>query len=521
MKVIVVGGSGFLGRQVTAALLAAGHSVVLLARGTRKGAVPKGVEVLPFDVSTGPVPLEYLRGCEALVNLVGIKREEGSQTFERVHVTATRHLLATAAPLGLRFVHVSVSGSRPDAKSAYHNTKWQAEELIRASGLRFTILKPGVIYGPGDDMVTQLVKMIRFAPIFPVVGKGDSMLQPIHVRDVALAVVRALERDQAVGQTYEIVGPNRMTLRKVVHTVAEATSLNLWMVNSPIWLQRITVRLMNAVTRNPLSTPAQLQMLVDGLYGDPNPARVDLDLEPTPFTSDAVRPLAAPITPLWGFSLRLVPDSYHLAWLDRQQPAFGRLLLFAALAVTLLNVLSLLIPNVWYRMSAYYLALIPTALVGLLLKWRELLAPRLKHLAVGLVAALGLYLLAGGVFLALNAWFPTLASERSSLYALKDQVTFATVLILMVCIIVPGEEIVWRGALTLPAAARWGPWRGCLASSVVFSSAHLSFGSPLLMLAAGGAGFFWSCLVVKTRSLVPALVCHLLWALTVLFWLPY
>ncbi len=192
MKVIVAGGTGFLGRHVTAALLATGHRVLLLSRGTREVPCAEGVEIVPCDVGAGPIPLEPLGGHDALVNLVGIKREEGMQTFARVHVEATRHLLAAAKALSLRrFVHVSVVCSRSDSRSGYHNTKWLAEQLVRASDLDFTILKPGVIYGPGDDMVTHLVKMIRFAPIFPIVGRGESILQPVHVRDVALAALRA------------------------------------------------------------------------------------------------------------------------------------------------------------------------------------------------------------------------------------------------------------------------------------------------------------------------------------------
>jgi hypothetical protein len=117
-----------------------------------------------------------MRDCNALVNLIGIKRQQGTQTFERVHVEATRHLIEAARELGIRrYIHISVDCSRPDSRSAYHDTKWRAEELIRSSGLNYTILKPGVVYGPGDDMVSHLVKMIRFAPVFPVVGRGDSL----------------------------------------------------------------------------------------------------------------------------------------------------------------------------------------------------------------------------------------------------------------------------------------------------------------------------------------------------------
>jgi membrane protease YdiL (CAAX protease family) len=229
--------------------------------------------------------------------------------------------------------------------------------------------------------------------------------------------------------------------------------------------------------------------------------------EPTTFSEDEARGLAAGLQ--------------QTEWLDRRKPAFAGMLLLAPLAGMFLNVLSLLIPNVWYRMTLFYLALIPAAVIILPLGWRELLAPRVKHLAAGITAAIILYVLAGGVFLALAAGFPALESQTAALYAWKDQLPMALAISLLVFIIVPGEEIVWRGAATLPMAARWGPWRGCLAGALAFSAAHLAFGSALLLLAAAGAGFFWGLLTVKSRSLITALVCHLLWDLTVLFWLPY
>jgi nucleoside-diphosphate-sugar epimerase len=314
MRVIIAGGTGFLGRHVTEALLAAGHSVLLLARGTRPAVAAEGVEVVPADVAAGALAPGALRGGDAIVNLIGIKREQGAQTFERVHVEATRHLIEAARAIGIRrFLHVSVVCSRPDPNSAYHDTKWRAEELVRASGLAFTILKPGVIYGPGDDMVTHLVKMIRFAPVFPVVGRGDSILQPVHVGDVAAAVAGALANDRSIGQGYDVVGPERLTLRAVVETVARGVGLRLRVVGTPVWFQRAAVGLMNALFRNPLSTPAQLQMLIDGMPGDPAPAREDLGVEPRPFTVDEVRELARPIPPLFGVSVRRAGRGTHAA----------------------------------------------------------------------------------------------------------------------------------------------------------------------------------------------------------------
>jgi uncharacterized protein YbjT (DUF2867 family) len=187
MKVAVAGGTGFVGQHVVAALQARGHEAVVLARGTRSAV--QGAGFVACDVARETPPLDRLRGCDALVNLVGIKREDGAQTFEAVHVEVTRRLLAAARDLRARYVHVSVVASRPDPRQPYHDTKWRAELLVRASGLSATILRPGVVYGPGDDMVTHLAKMIRFAPVFPVVGRGEAILQPVDVGDVAQAVV--------------------------------------------------------------------------------------------------------------------------------------------------------------------------------------------------------------------------------------------------------------------------------------------------------------------------------------------
>jgi nucleoside-diphosphate-sugar epimerase len=305
MRVLVAGGTGFLGRHVAEALRASGHSIVLVARGTRPVAAAVGVEVVRADVTEGALPPAAQGSIDAVVNLIGIKRERGAQTFERVHVDATRHLVESARSLGARrLVHISVVRCRPDPSSPYHDTKWRAEELVRGCGLPWTILRPGVIYGPGDDMVTHLVKMIRFAPIFPVVGRGDSLLQPVHAADVAAAVAGALANDRSVGKAYDVVGPERLNLREVVETVARGVGLPLRIVSTPIWFQRAAVGVMNALFRNPLSTPAQLRMLIDGLYGDPGAARDDLGVKPRPFTAEEVRGLAGPIPPLFGVSLR-------------------------------------------------------------------------------------------------------------------------------------------------------------------------------------------------------------------------
>ena len=514
MRVAVAGGTGFVGRHVVAALAARGHEVVVLARGTR----PAGPGFVACDVAHEDPPLERLAGCDGIVNLAGIKREAGRQTFEAVHVEATRRLLDAARVLGARYVHVSVVASRPDPRQPYHDTKWRAEELVRASGVGATVLRPGVIYGPGDDMVTHLAKMIRFAPVFPVVGRGEAVLQPVDVRDVADAVVAALERPGA-GPSYDVVGPGRLTLREVVRTTAQGVGLPLAILSLPVAWHRVGVSLMNRVTSRPLSTPAQLQMLVDGLAGDGEPARLELGLAPRPFTAEAVRPLAAAVPPLFGWSLRLVAHRNHLAWLARRAPAFPRACALALAAIALFPFVSLLVPNVWHRMATAWAVLIPAALLAVDVGWRELFRPSRRHVLEGVGWAVLLYAVGFVVAQALLAWPPT-AGQVASLYGWTDAVARAWVLPLLVFIIL-GEEIVWRNAVTLPLAARWGPVRGVAAAALGFAAMHLALGVPVVLLAALGAGAFWSALVVKSRSAVPALVSHVLWDLAVMFWFPY
>jgi len=522
MRVVIAGGTGFLGRHVAEALRAAGHSVVLLARGTRQATPDAGVEVVKADAASGPLPPEALRGADAVINLIGIKSEDAGQTFERTHVEATRHLLDAAAEAGARrFVQVSVVCSRPDPSSAYHDTKWRAEGLVRASGLDATVLKPGVIYGPGYDMVTHLVKMIRFVPVFPVVGRGDSLLQPVHADDVAAAVVGALNNPGAVGKSYDVVGPERMTLRAVVETVARGVGLPLWVVGTPLWFQRAAVGAMSALFRNPLSTPAQLRMLIDGLYGDPNPARADLGVEPRPFTAGAVGALAGPIPPLFGGSLRLVSRREHADELRGNRGSSAGLTFLILLAFALPQLLMPRVSNVWYRAAILNAVLLPVALLTVKLHWRSLLTPTARRLAAGASAALALYVVGGAVSRGLWLWAPGLASQAADVFAWNRQAPKWLGSTLLTALIVPGEELVWRGAVTLTLASRRGPWAGVLLGALLFAATQLGTGPAILPAAALGCGLIWGWLTVKTRSLVPTLVCHLLWDLAVFFWLPY
>ncbi|NBR68854.1 MAG: NAD-dependent epimerase/dehydratase family protein [Verrucomicrobia bacterium] len=149
--IVVTGGTGFVGREICRRLAAEGLAVRALARHPSGQPLPRGVEFFTGDV-TRPESLRLaFRGAKAVIHTVGIIREHGSQTFERIHTQGTAHVVAAAQTAGVpRYLHLSALGTRPGAVSRYHQTKWAAEEIVRSSGLAHTLFRPSLIYGKGD-----------------------------------------------------------------------------------------------------------------------------------------------------------------------------------------------------------------------------------------------------------------------------------------------------------------------------------------------------------------------------------
>src|SRR5207237_9040756 len=133
--------------------------------------------------------------CDTVIHLVGIIREHRSRaiTFERIHHLGTLNVLTAASHVGARrYLHISALGTRVGAASRYHQTKWAAEEAVRASGLAWTIFRPSLIYGPQDQFVNLFAKIIRRSPIVPVLGSPRARFQPVSIDAVASAFVNLL-----------------------------------------------------------------------------------------------------------------------------------------------------------------------------------------------------------------------------------------------------------------------------------------------------------------------------------------
>lgn len=265
MKIFIAGGTGFVGGHLTRELLKRGHNPRLLVH--KRGPGDKdGVEQVEGDVTRPESFVQALNGCDAAINLVGIIREFPSRgmTFERLHVQATANVLAAAKEAGVgRYLQMSSLGTRPGAVSAYHKTKFRAEELVRESPLDWTILRPSVVYGPRDTFVNMLAGQLRLSPVMPVIGDGRYRLQPIHADDVARCFALSLEMPETIGRCFDLCGNDRLSFDELLDTVAAAMGKTPpFKPHVPLGLMKLIVPVMQRLPRFPL-TMDQLQMLIE------------------------------------------------------------------------------------------------------------------------------------------------------------------------------------------------------------------------------------------------------------------
>jgi NADH dehydrogenase len=244
--ILVTGGSGFVGREIVRQLLARGQRVRVLARHPETGRMKRpNLETMRGDVLQPETLVPAMAGVQAVIHLVGIIVETPRRSFAQMHVEATRNVLAAARQAGVtRWLQMSALGTRPGAASRYHQTKWDAEELVRASGLDWTIFRPSLIYGTDEnDRIFRPLRMALTKPVdlllfrsFPVIDNGESRVQPVCVRDVAACFVRALGEPRSIGRVYELTGPFPLSWRELVTAVAAR-------LGRPVTVERVPVLL--------------------------------------------------------------------------------------------------------------------------------------------------------------------------------------------------------------------------------------------------------------------------------------
>jgi NADH dehydrogenase len=267
MKILLTGGTGFVGTALRRELKAQGHDVRLLVRAGSTGKVDarEGFEILVGDVLDTHACLRAVDGCDALVHLVGIRREDAHRglAYEAMHTEATYSIVDAARRAKVRrVVHMSALGTRAGAPSRYHRTKHEAEEIVRKSGMRWTIFRPSVIFGAGDEFHPLMADLVH-RPLVPVIDGGKSRLQPIALGNVVGPMARSLVMPETQGRVYEAGGPERIQFVDLMYKIARHYGVWPNTVSLSSALAKPIVRFAQHFPKFPLSYEELLMLLED------------------------------------------------------------------------------------------------------------------------------------------------------------------------------------------------------------------------------------------------------------------
>lgn len=288
MKIAITGAGGFIGTHLTQRLEPEGHELVLLSKRPRK----EDSRVLAQDLSDTQALTELFANCDAVAHCAGINREVGNQTYERVHVRATNSVIEAAQAAGVqKIVLTSFLRARPNCGSPYHESKWAAEELVRNSGLDYTIIKAGVVYGRGDHMLDHLSHALHTFPVFALVGLEEKSVRPLAVADLAHVMRAAIVDRRMKRQTIALLGPEEMYLGEAVRRVAEVLGKRPLMFRLPVACHYLMARIFETLMTTPLVSLAQVRILSEGVV-EPGSQVVPLPYDLTPtrrFTAEQIR----------------------------------------------------------------------------------------------------------------------------------------------------------------------------------------------------------------------------------------
>jgi len=304
MKIAITGGTGFIGRHLAGRLAAEGVEVVILARSDRGELNFPGVRFVSSDLSDPASLRQAFAGCDAVAHCAGINREIGQQTYDRVHIEGSRKVIEAASEVGVRkVVLMSFLRARPNCGSPYHESKWAAEELVRGSGLDYTIIRASMVYGRGDHMLDHLSHALHTFPLFAMVGFKEKGIRPLAIDDLVAVLRAALVEGRLTRQTVAVTGAEELYLSEAVRRVSRATGRTVRMIRAPVWFHYALAYFWELSMKTPLVARAQVRILSEGVVESALPC--DLlphDLLPKRlFTADQIlKGLPAP----GGFTLR-------------------------------------------------------------------------------------------------------------------------------------------------------------------------------------------------------------------------
>lgn len=291
--VIVIGGSGFIGRYIVQRLAEAGYRVRVVVRHPDRALFlkPLGglgqIQLVRGDVTSDAAMAAAFRGADAGINLVGILDEKGGQKFAAVQAEGAGRAARAAAAAGIgHYIQMSAIGADAASAVPYARTKAAGEAAVLAAIPTATILRPSLVVGPEDQFLNRFASMARLSPVLPVIC-GDTRFQPVYVLDVAAAAVAALVTPAAAGRTYELGGPEALSFRDILRMINTETRLDRRLVEVPPGVARLMGRMGDMLPLMPM-TSDQLAMLgKDNVVATGAAGLADLGIAPTPMAAFA------------------------------------------------------------------------------------------------------------------------------------------------------------------------------------------------------------------------------------------
>ena len=265
MTVLVTGPTGFVGRRVVQKLIEHSYQVRCLVHSPgRERIFPQDmVDVYYGDINNADALASAMQGVEQVVHLVAVIRENGAVTYNSVNRQGAENVVAAARSVGSvqQFVHISAVGAVNNPEFPYLQSKWQGEQSVINSGLPYTIIRPSVVFGRGDEFLNSLAALVRLFPMVPVISSGRNRLQPIWVDDLAQCIALSLSRHDLQGHTLELGGPEQLSYNQIVDSVARAMGKRRLRLHVPMWMMRIGVVLMQALMARPPINSEMLNMM--------------------------------------------------------------------------------------------------------------------------------------------------------------------------------------------------------------------------------------------------------------------
>ena len=263
--ILVTGGTGFVGSAVVRELARRGKAVAVLSRDAAKVAARfpgMNVEARAANVRDQDALRDAFDGAEAVVNSVQfpnspIENRRKGWTFEEIDYKGTLNQVLAAKSAGVRrLIYVSGAGAAPDAAKHWFRFKWQAEEAVRASGITHVVVRPTWVYGPDDVALNRFVGFARRLGFVPMFGDGKQAMQPLFVDDLARVLADTLERSEAGNQTFELGGPERMSMDEVIRAALDVAGLRRPILHQPVAVAKLAATFLRMLPNPPLTPDA-------------------------------------------------------------------------------------------------------------------------------------------------------------------------------------------------------------------------------------------------------------------------